>query len=300
MFVFVGCRKRDESVIVVGISKIITHPALDAVERGIIDEVREQGFDNVVFDVQSANGEIATAASIANKFRHQNVRVAVGIATPMAQSLANNMRGTPIIFSAVTDPVGAGLRQSLYVEDTNITGVSDMTPVREQIELIARIVPLTRLGYIYNAGESNSVALLEIARQVCDDMGVELVVQTVTNTAEVRQAAEVIVPRVDAVYVGTDNVVAAAIASLTTVATRHGVPVIFADPTNKVNGVLASYGVNYYNLGRETGKIVVRVLNGEKPGDIPVKFMTKPEELEFHVNEEVARILGIELPENLF
>jgi putative ABC transport system substrate-binding protein len=286
-------------MISIGISKIITHPALDAVERGLIDEIREQGHENIRFDIQSANGEISTAASIANKFRHQRVDLAVGIATPMAQSLVNNMRGTPIVFSAITDPVGAGLRRSLYAEDSNVTGVSDLTPVKSQVELIARIVPVQRLGYIYNDGESTSVALLGVLREVTAEMGIELVVGTVTNTSEVRQAAEVLVPRVDAVYVGTDNVMAAALPSLTTVATRHRVPVISADPSNRDSGLLVAYGVNYYRMGRETGKIVLRILDGEKPGDIPVKFMTRPEELELYINEDVARVLGITIPEDL-
>lgn len=300
-----GCDKKENNIKsgdkpVIGISKIIAHPALDAIEKGVQDELKEQGLD-VVFDIQSANGEISTAASIANKFRAENVRLVVGISTPMALSLANTIKDKPVIFSAVTDPIDAGLRSSNGAEKTNITGVSDMTPVKEQIELMNRIKRLKKLGHIYNAGEANSVALLKILEDVCNSMNIELITTTVTNTSEVKQASEVLgSKKVDAIYVSTDNVVAASIQSVTTTAKKYNIPVIGADPVTSANtGALLAYGVDYYIAGRQTGKMVADILRGTNPGDIPVKYMTKYDELELFVDKNTAKDLGITLPEDL-
>lgn len=279
---------------VIGISKIIAHPALDSIEKGIIDELQAQGYTKLTLDMQNANGEISTAASIANRFKSENAIVVVGIATPMALSLANAIKDTPIVFTAVTDPIDAGLRKSNDTEKTNITGLSDMTPVKEQIQLITKLKDAKKIGYIYNAGESNSIVLLNIAKQVCDELGIELVTSTVTNTSEVKQAAEILAPKVDAFYVGTDNVVYAALPSLVPTAAKYKVPVIASVPEdNEGTGILAAYGVDYYNAGRQTGKIIIRILQGENPGDIPVKYMTQPDELGFYLDENVAKDMGI-------
>ncbi len=312
-----GCRKDQNSVQnntantavtensqikgIIGVSKIIAHPALDAVEKGLQDELIAQGFTGLTFDLQSANGEISTAASISNKFKNEKVLVAVGIATPMALSLANTLRDTPIVFSAVTDPVDAGLRQSNLAEDSLITGVSDMTPVKEQIDLMNRIKKLTTLGHIYNAGEANSVVLMKMLQSICDEMNITLIATTVNNTSEVKQAAEVISARkVDAIYVSTDNVVAAAIGSVTSTADKYGIPVIGADPvTSAGSGALAAYGVDYYKAGIETGKLIAEILKGEKPGNIPVKFMTSPSELELYIDTGVAKRLNLTIDDEL-
>lgn len=284
----------------IGIAKIISHPALDAVEQGVIDELKEQGYVNAKIDLQNANGEISTAASIASKYRSNNADVVLGIATPMALALANNLKDTPVVFSAVTDPLDAGLRKSNSAEDSNIAGVSDMTPVREQIELAVKLNNVKKLGLIYNAGEANSVVLTNIAQQVCDDMGIELIISIVTNTSEVKQAAEIVAPKVDAIYASTDNVVYASMGSLVPTAAKYGVPVIASVPEdNAGSGILAAYGVDYYNAGRETGKIIIRIINGEKAGGIPVKYLTEPSELGLYIDSSVASKMNITIPADL-
>ncbi|MDR2870007.1 MAG: ABC transporter substrate-binding protein [Deferribacteraceae bacterium] len=306
---FIGCNKKnlevasetsaagsEASEYTVGIAKIIAHPALDAIEQGVIDELAAQGM-TVKFDQQSANGEISTAGSIASKFHSDKVDVAVGIATPMALSLANTLKDTPVVFSAVTDPLDAGLRTTNEAEDTNITGVSDMVPIKEQIELMNSLKPLATLGFIYNAGEANSIATLAVLETVCKDMGIELIPTTVTNTSEVKQAAEMLGGKaVDAIYVSTDNVVAAAILSVTESAKRFSIPVIGADPVTAAGtGALVAYGVDYYTAGRQTGMIVADILRGTKPGDIAVKCMTAANELKLYVDDAVAAELGIDV-----
>ena len=307
-----GCTKKDapkakvkitnpaEYTGTIGIAKIIAHPALDAIELGVIDELKAQGYTNAVIDVQNANGEISTAASIAGKFRSQKADVVLGIATPMALALASQTKETPVVFSAVTDPIDAGLRTSNGKEDTNITGVSDMTPVKEQIELATKLKNIKKLGFIYNAGESNSVVLFKLTKKVCDDMGIELISSTVTNTSEVKQATEIVAPKVDAIYASTDNVVYASMASLVPTAAKYSVPVIASVPEdNQGSGILAAYGIDYYNAGRETGKIIIRILNGENPGDIPVKYMTEPNELGLYIDTNVAAAMGITIPADI-
>ncbi|MFP4376257.1 MAG: ABC transporter substrate-binding protein, partial [Spirochaetales bacterium] len=219
-----------EETIRIGISKIVSHPALDAVEQGIKDELAELGYTDIVFDVQSANGDISTANQIATKFRNDRVDVAVGIATPTAQALVNAITDIPVVYTAVTDPVGAGIVPSLEGDGGNVTGYSDLTPVREQIGLIGQLDGVSAIGHVYSSGEANAVVLAEMAAEAAEEIGVEFLTTTVTNTAEVRQATESIVDRVDIFYMSTDNTVVSALAALTEVANAAGVPVMTADP----------------------------------------------------------------------
>lgn len=284
----------------IGISKIVTHPALDAAEQGIKDELSDLGYTDIVYDVQDANGDFTTATSIASKFRADNVTVAVGIATPTAQALVQAIDDIPVIFTLVTDPVGAALVPSLDGGGGNVTGYSDLTPVREQLELLDQFASISALGHVYSSGEANAVVLAEMAEEVCDELGIDFVSTTVTNSAEVRQATQAIVDRVDAIYVSTDNTVVSALTSLVDVATQAGVPVMSADPSSaEEQGVIAAYGFDYYSMGRATGRLIADVLEGADPNDIPVQFMTNAEDLILHVNLDVAEELGITLPDAL-
>ena len=289
-----------EEQITIGISKIVTHPALDAAEQGIKDELEALGYDQIVYDVQDANGDFTTATSIATKFRSDRVTIAVGIATPTAQALVQQITDIPVVFTLVTDPVGAQLVPSLAGGGGNVTGYSDLTPVREQIELLSQFGNIKTLGHVYSSGEANAVVLAEMAEAVCDELGIEFVATTVTNSAEVRQATQAIVDRVDVIYVSTDNTVVSALTSLVDVATQAGVPVMSADPSSaEEQGVLAAYGFDYYNMGRATGRLIKDILQGADPNDIPVQYMTSAEDLILHVNLDVAAELGITLPASL-
>lgn len=282
--------------ILVGISKIVAHPALDALEQGVQEGIQET-FPQARFDLQNANGELATAASIAQKFKSQNVDIAVGIATPTAQSLVGILRTKPVIFCAVTDPVGAGLVASTAKGEKNVTGTSDMTPVREQIALLNRIKPLKTLGHVYCSSEANAVALAAIARQVAADMGIKFVETTVTNSAEVMQAVQTIAPRVDGIYLSNDNTIFSALSAVTRVAMKYKIPVMSADPSSAAtNDVLAAWGFDYYKMGRVTGRIAARVLKGENPVNIPTVFMTDPGDVDLLLNMDVAKKLGLTFP----
>ena len=280
----------------IGISKIVAHPALDAIERGIQEVVRER-YPDARFDLQNANGEMATAASIAQKFKAEGVTLAVGIATPTAQALVNVLKDRPVIFSAVTDPVGAGLVRSTAKGEKMVTGISDMTPVKAQIELLDRITPIKTLGHVYTSSEANAVSLAKIAREVCAEKGIRFVETTVSNSAEVKQAVQAIAGRVDGIYISNDNTVVSALAAVASVAKKHHIPVMSADPSSaETTPVMAAWGFDYYKMGRATGRLVLRVLDGEKPETIPTIFMTDASDVDLLINLDVARELGLTFP----
>ena len=282
-----------------GISKNASHLALNGVEEGIPGELQSEVVD-VRYDLQNANGDVNTAASIANKFKSEHVSVAIGIATPTAQALVNAMKDIPVVYSAVTDPVSAGLVDSFDKGGANVTGVSDLTPVKQQIEFLNQLKPIKRLGHVYSSGEANAVTLAKLAEQACNELGIQFVPSTVTNSAEVKVATETIIGKVDGIYVSTDNTVVSALSSLTDVATRNGVPVMSADPSSAEKmDVLAAWGFDYYKMGRATGKMVNEILNGKKTADIPTRFMTEPTDVDLLINLDVAKQLGITVPQKI-
>ncbi|TVR57679.1 MAG: ABC transporter substrate-binding protein [Spirochaetaceae bacterium] len=292
-----GGRKESADSNVIGISKIVSHPALDAVEQGIQDELAEMGY-SFQYDLQNANGDAGTAAQIAAKFRSDRVRVAVGIATPTSQALVQSISDLPVIYTAVTDPVSAGLVESYDQGGANVTGFSDMTPVAEQIELLVELGNVRRLGHVYASGEANAVVLANMARDAARRLGIEFVEATVTSSAEVRQAAQSIVGRVDAIYVSTDNTVVSALTSLTEVANRAGVPIVSADPSSAEEfDVLAAYGFDYYTMGRATGRLISRIVEGESTASIPTQYMTDASDLLLLLNLDVAAQLGLQIPQ---
>jgi putative ABC transport system substrate-binding protein len=294
---FAGSEKQEVEVI--GISKIVSHPALDAAEKGIQDELADLGYE-FEYDLQNANGEVSTAASIANKFKSENVKIAVGIATPTAQALANTLDDIIVVYTLVTDPVDAGLVDSFDRGGKNITGVSDMTPVKDQIAFLNRIKPIKRLGHVYTSSEANAVRLAEMAREACSEMGIEFIEATVTNSAEVKQATQTIVKRVDGIYVSTDNTVVSALCALTDVAMANKIPVMSADPSSAEKfDVLAAWGFDYYKMGRATGRMIAEILEGKKPEDIPTKFMTDPSDIDLLINLDVAKKLGLTFPKDI-
>ena len=285
--------------VLIGISKIVAHPALDAIETGIQEEI-SKAYPDARFDLQNANGEMSTAASIAQKFKAEGVALAVGIATPTAQALVNVLKDRPVIYSAVTDPVDAGLVRSTDAGEPNVTGISDMTPVKAQIELLNRIKPIKTLGHVYTSSEANAVSLANIARSVCKQMGIKFVETTVSNSAEVKQAVQTIAGRVDGIYISNDNTVVSALAAVASVAKKHRIPVMSADPSSaRTTPVLAAWGFDYYKMGKATGRLAVRVLKGENPETIPTIFMTDASDVDLLVNLDVARELGLTFPDDV-
>lgn len=280
----------------IGIAKIVQHVALDDVERGVMDAIKDAGI-NATFDNQNANGDVNTANQIANQFKDENVDVAVGIATPVAIALANTLRNTPVVFGTVTDPLGAGLVTTFDHGDKNVTGMSDELPSKQHIKLFKEIAGIKTLGYIYTASEDNSVSSLKLVQDGCKEAGIELVVQSISNSSEVKQAAEAIVNRVDGIYLTTDNTVFSALPSLVAVFNKAKKPIFSGDVTGaKEGGCFMASGFNYYKAGYATGEMVVEILNGKKPSTIPVRFMTKPEDSDLLFDLDAAKACGITIP----
>ena len=300
LFAFIGCNKKSasgEKSYKIGIAKIVQHVALDSVEQGIIDVLNENGV-KATYDLQNANGDPNTATQIALKYKDERVDVAVGIATPVALALANTIDDIPIVFGTVTDPLGAGLVTTLEHGERNVTGMSDAIPTVQHILLFKELTEIKTLGYIYTSNEANSVSSLELVKRGCELAGLNLVTQAITNSSEVKQAAETIISRVDGLYLTTDNTVFSALSAVKQVFGEAKKPVFSGDVTGAQDGgcVIAS-GFNYYKAGRATGEMVLKILNGEKPSEIPVRFMTDPSDSDLLFDLDAAKNCGITIPE---
>lgn len=285
----------------IGITQIIEHTSLDAAREGFIDSLKAQGFvegENVFFDIKNAQNDKSNAISIAQKFVNDRVDLIFAISTPSAQAVAQATDEIPVLITAVTDPVDAGLVDSMDKPGGNVTGTTDLNPVAMQLELVKKFVPdAKKVGVLYNAGESNSEVQVVIARQAAAQLGLELVEAAVATTADVSQAAASLEGRVDAIYVPTDNTVVAALQTVIKVAEDSRIPVITGEGDSVRNGGLATYGIDYYILGRQTGDMAVKVLRGEaKPGDMPVESQKK---MQLYINKAAAAAMGVEIPADL-
>ncbi|MFO7993332.1 MAG: ABC transporter substrate-binding protein [Marinobacter sp.] len=285
---------------VIAITQIVEHPALDAVYQGARDQLEEQGYkdgDNVRIMHESAQGNSAIASQIARKFVGEGPDVIVAIATPSAQTMAAAARNTPVVFSAVTDPVGAKLVKSLEAPGANITGVTDMLPIERHLDLLERVVPdAKRIGTVYNPGEANAVALVELLEERLEARDMELVKAAATKTSEVLGAARSLVDKADAIYLTTDNTVISAVEAVISVGERAKIPVFAADTATVNRGAVAALGFDYYDLGRQTGGMVTRILEGADPGEMDVESV---DTLDLFVNPAAAERMGITLSDDL-
>ncbi len=284
----------------VAVTSIVEHPALDSVKDGVREALTAAGYTQakgLKWQFQTAQGNTAIAAQIARKFIGDQPDVIVAIATPSAQAVVAATKTIPVVYSAVTDPVAAQLVPSMDASGTNVTGVSDALSLEKQIELIRQVVPdAKKIGMVYNPGEANSVVVVKRLRELLPESGMTLVEATAARTVDVGAAARSLVGKVDAIYTNTDNNVVSAYEALVKVGNSAKIPLIASDTDSVKRGAIAALGVNYRDLGVQTGKIVVRILKGEKPGDIPSETSTK---LELFVNPAAARQQGVTLSDAL-
>lgn len=299
---FFGFRKDSgKDILKVGIVQIVEHPALDAARDGFIDFLAENGYregENIVYQVQNAQGDMANANTIAQQFKNAKLDLILAIATPTAQAVANLIKDTPILITAVTDPVDAGLVETAERPGTNVTGTNDMQPMAEQFQLILDVVPdAATVGIIYNAGETNSVIQVRIAKEIAGKLNLAVIEATADNSAAVLQAAQSLAGRVDVIYVPTDNTVVSAISSVIKVAEENKIPVIAGEENAVTQGALATVGINYYRLGRQTGEMALRILKGEaRPETMPIESQR---ETELVINEDAAKAMGVDIPGEL-
>ncbi|SEK38840.1 putative ABC transport system substrate-binding protein [Carnobacterium iners] len=293
--------KDKENLPVVGILQLTSHPALDIIYEGIIDALEKEGFtdgETVTIDFQNAQGDQSNLNSMSTRFVSRNAALMIGIATPSAQALANSSKDIPIILGAVTDPEGAGLVKDNENPGQNITGVSDLTPIKEQFELIKEILPeAKKIGIIYSSSEDNSIVQAKQAIEIAESMGYETITSTVSSTNDVSQVSSSLVSQVDAVWVPTDNTIASSMSTLVAAADNSQIPIFPAVDTMVNEGGLATVGLNQYELGRLTGQMAATVLKGDnKPGTMPIQYLKEGEVI---INLEKAEKLGITIPKSV-
>lgn len=281
----------------IGISQFITHQSLDATREGFVDELAKQGYvdgKNIEIDLQNAQGEQRNLKTISQQLAESS-DVVLAIATPSAQSLANTTQTTPVIFSAVTDPVSAKLVESREHPGGNVTGTSDQSSdaISTQINLIKKVLPKAKMiGILYTQSEPNSVVQKDEAKRLLEEKGFTVVEKTILDSNNVKAAAESLMAEVDMVFVPTDNIISSTMETVKQVSIKHKVPVFGGSTEMVAVGGLYNYGTNYEELGRQTARMLVRVLKGEKPENIAVEL---PEKLELHTNQEMADALGIDI-----
>lgn len=297
-----GCSKNGGSKkIRIGVIQLVEHSALDANYKGFVDGLAEAGYvdgKNIKIDYQNAQGEQVNCVTIAEKLINDRDDLIFAIATPAAQAVANLTKDIPIVISSVTDPESAKLVLKNTNPGTNVTGTSDLTPCEAQMELLKKLVPEAKtVGMLYCSSEQNSHFQIALAKAACVKLGLKFEEATVSNSNEIQQVVTSLCGKVDAIYAPTDNMIAAGMATVAQVANEKKIPTICGEEGMVLAGGFATYGVNYYELGKQTAKMAVEILrDGKNPADMPIQYLQK---CDLKINEETAKTLGITIPENL-
>jgi len=291
----------DDGTINIGMLQIIDHPALDAARNGFISGLADEGWietEHVNYHRFSAQGDMSNAHAMAIQLVDMDVDLLLGIATPTSQALANATETIPIVITAVTDPLLAGLVESYERPNTNVTGTSDLTPVAQQFQLLTTLLPDAQVvGIMFNAGEVNSQIQADMAIAQARAMGLEYVLGVAPSTADVAQVVESIIAQVDVIYIPTCNTMAAAYTTIVMIADEHDVPIIAGEEGAMSAGALATEGINYYNLGRQTAVMAAQILRGEStPQEMPIQWQ---EHTTLVINTAAAERLNIYIPANL-
>ncbi|MDQ0269641.1 ABC transporter substrate-binding protein [Cytobacillus purgationiresistens] len=311
MLVMSGCgqessngatEKKEEKTKVfnIGMTQFAEHPSLDAASEGFKKALEDEGFkegDNIKFDMQNAQADMNNTQTIANNFVGDKVDLIFANATPSAVSALNATKDIPILFTSVTDPIGAGLVEAFDKPGENITGTTDYHPdaTETTLNFIVDEIGAKNIGVIYNAGEQNSEVQVEEVKKLADGKGAKVVEASISTSAEVKQAAESLVGRVDAIYIPTDNTVVSALESVISVADSKKIPLFVGELDSMERGAVAASGFNYYDIGYQTGKMAAEILKGnKKAADIPVEL---PSSLKLVINKKAAENQGVEVKE---
>lgn len=282
MVLCIACGKEKESKVKIGITQIVEHQSLDDVRQGVIDSLKANGYgeDKIEISYKNAQGDFGTAQMIAQEFKNTS-DIVVAISTPSAQAAVNNIKDKPIFFSAITNPESAGVLAE------NVTGVSDRSPVKKQVELIKELLPeAKKIGIVYNTSEQNSFYLTDEFKKEAEKNGYEVVVKGITNVNEIASALDTILPEVDVLYTTIDNTIASTYPLIIDKSKKDNKPVIGATKSYVDQGALASEGISDYKVGYQTGEMIVRYLKGE---DIKNMKFEVVRESERYINKEVAK-----------
>ena len=290
----------NKKVINIGVLQLLSHPALDSIYKGMVEELARQGYEdgkNIKIDLQNAQGEQSNLALMTEKLVSEKNDILVGITTPATLSLANATKETPIIMAGITYPVEAGLIASEDKPGNNITGVSDRTPIKQQLELMKEILPnLKKVGLLYTSSEDNSIKQIEEAKKYAAELGIEVKLASIANTNDIQQVTETLAAETDAIFVPIDNTIASAMATVVKVTDAKKVPVFPSSDTMVADGGLLGIGVDQYKIGIETAKVIAKVLKGADTKTMPVVLAN---EGVIYLNEAKAKQLGIEIPQDI-
>ena len=282
MVLCIACGKEKESKVKIGITQIVEHQSLDDVRQGVIDSLKANGYgeDKIEISYKNAQGDFGTAQMIAQEFKNTS-DIVVAISTPSAQAAVNNIKDKPIFFSAITNPESAGVLAE------NVTGVSDRSPVKKQVELIKELLPeAKKIGAVYNTSEQNSFYLTDEFKKEAEKNGYEVVVKGITNVNEIASALDTLLPEIDVLYTTIDNTIASTYPLIIEKSKKANKPVIGATKNYVDQGALASEGISDYKVGYQTGEMIVRYLKGE---DIKNMKFEVVRESERYINKEVAK-----------
>lgn len=304
---FTGCggkgsdqKKAKSDLPTIGIVQIVQHPSLDTIRKNIIAQLAEDGFidgETVTIDYQNAQNEQANLKTICQKFSSKNYDLIIAIATPSAQAALGETTEIPIVFSAVTDPVAAKLVKDLNAPGGNITGTSDAVSAEKIMNLALKITPdIKTIGALYNTGEANSVSVIDDLKEFAKAKGLKVIEAPVTNSSEVQQSAQFLAEKADAVFSPIDNTVASSMPVIVQTLNQAKIPFYVGADSMVNDGGLATYGINYEVLGKETGKMATKVLKGTAPGTIPVMQMS---DMKTYINKKTAEAIGVTFPEDV-
>ena len=297
-----GAKENEAKVYKVGITQYADHPSLDNCRKGFIEGLKENGFvegENLEIDYQAAQANDSMNTQIAQSFANGGMDLVCGIATPSAQALyvACKEKNIPVIFNAISDPVGAGLAVSETEPMEGITGISDLLPVKDQLELIRTILPdAKKIGIIYTTSEANSISTIELYKSLAPEFGFEIIDKGIAKQAEVTQAADILLKQVDCISNLTDNTVVSALSAVLEKANAKGIPVFGSEEEQVKNGCIASAGLDYVTLGVQAGEMAAKVLKGEDINKIPYETL---KESKITINIATAENLGIKIPSDL-
>ena len=303
MSLLAGCSGKKDGQVTIGIGQFAEHASLDNCKDGFLAGLAEEGYkegENLKVKFDNAQADGGTAAQIANDFVSKKVDLICAIATPMAQSAYGAAKDTniPVIFTAVTDPIMAELAQEDKTPSGNITGTSDKLPVTKQLEMIRKVLPDAKtIGILYSTSEINSVSAIEEYKAEAGNYGFEIVESGISTGADIPLAADNLLEKVDCITNLTDNTVVSSLPVILNKAAAKKIPVFGSEVEQVKIGCLAAVGLDYYDLGVQTGKMAAKVLKGEKKAS-EMKFEVI-EEAAFYGNTAVADNLGINLPDDL-
>ncbi len=293
-----GCSGEDEYTI--GIVQIVEHPSLDTIRESFIEQLETNGYvdgENIVIDYQNAQNDQTNLNTITKKFVNNKYDLIMAIATPSAQAAVGATDEIPILFAACTDPLGSNLVSDMENPGANITGTSDAVSAEMIMNLAEDITPgFKKIGALYNSSETNSISVVDDLEEYANANGLEVIRGTVSSSSEVQQVTNSLIGKVDILFSPIDNTIASAMAIVGKTAADAEIPLYVGADSMVKDGALATYGINYSILGKETGDMAIEIIEGKDPGDIPVRTMS---DMDIYLNKTTAEKIGITIPEDI-